>query len=70
MHYSKKYYNSPMPHSVFFRGGFAVHGTGAIRKLGRRASHGCVRLHPAHAARLYRLIKRVGRANSRIQIVR
>ena len=40
MHYSKKYHNSPMPHSIFFRGGFAIHGTGAISRLGRVASHG------------------------------
>src|SRR5262245_47768516 len=44
MWYSSKYENSPMPHSVFFLGGYAVHGTGAIGSLGRPASHGCVRL--------------------------
>src|SRR5436305_832338 len=27
MHYSRKYDNSPMPNSVFFRGGYAIHGT-------------------------------------------
>ena len=55
MHYSSKYENSPMPHSVFFRGGYAIHGTQYVKRLGRRASHGCVRLHPSNAARLYRL---------------
>ncbi len=70
MHYSKKYYNSPMPHSVFFLGGYAIHGTGAIRRLGRRASHGCVRLHPSNARRLYSLIKAYGMGNTRIRIVR
>src|ERR1700730_7075597 len=25
--FSKKYYNSPMPHSIFFHGGYALHGT-------------------------------------------
>jgi L,D-transpeptidase catalytic domain len=49
MWYSRKYHMSPMPHSLFFRGGYAIHGTGAIRQLGRPASHGCVRLHPANA---------------------
>ena len=24
--FSRKYYNSPMPHSIFFYGGFAIHG--------------------------------------------
>lgn len=27
MWYSKKYDNAPMPHSVFFHGGYAVHAT-------------------------------------------
>ncbi len=70
MHYSKKYYNSPMPHSVFYLGGFAVHGTGAIKRLGRPASHGCVRLHPRNARRLFGLIKAHGMGNSRIKVVR
>jgi lipoprotein-anchoring transpeptidase ErfK/SrfK len=68
MHYSKKYHNSPMPHSVFFRGGFAVHGTGAVGQLGRPASHGCVRLAPGHAAELYSLIQSRGRGGARIVI--
>ena len=70
MHYSRKYYNSPMPYSVFFRGGYAVHGTGAVRRLGRTASHGCIRLHPSNARRLYSLIRAYGKRNSRIKIVR
>ncbi len=68
MHYSKKYHNSPMPHSVFFLGGYAIHGTGAISRLGRPASHGCVRLHPANAATFFSLIKRYGMRNTRIRI--
>src|SRR5690606_7743532 len=44
MWYSKKYDNAPMPHSVFFRGGYAIHGTNHVRSLGRPASHGCIRL--------------------------
>ncbi len=60
MHFSRKYGGAPMPHSIFFRGGYAVHGTGATRKLGRRASHGCVRLAPGNAARLYSLMRRRG----------
>ena len=70
MHYSKKYYNSPMPHSVFFLGGYAIHGTGAIKRLGRTASHGCVRLHPSNARRLFGLIKTYGMSNTRVKIVR
>ena len=70
MHYSSKYNNSPMPHSVFFLGGYAIHGTGHISRLGRRASHGCVRLHPRNARRLFSLIRAYGMANTRLQVVR
>jgi lipoprotein-anchoring transpeptidase ErfK/SrfK len=70
MWYSRKYDNSPMPHSVFFNGGYAVHGTDAIKRLGRPASHGCVRLHPAAAADFYRLVKAYGASNTSIVITR
>jgi len=68
MHYSSKYENSPMPHSVFFHGGYAIHGTQYVRQLGRPASHGCVRLHPRNAAILYSLIRDYGMRNTRITI--
>ena len=68
MHRSKKYHNSPMPYSVFFNGGYAIHGTNYISRLGRPASHGCIRLHPGHAGRLYRLVKKYGKDNVRIMI--
>jgi lipoprotein-anchoring transpeptidase ErfK/SrfK len=70
MHYSSKYENAPMPHAVFFSGGYAIHGTPYVKRLGRRASHGCVRLHPANAARLYRLVLIYGLDNTRITIHR
>lgn len=57
---SHKYHNSPMPHAMFFRGGYAIHGTYAVGHLGRRASHGCVRLAPGHAAALYGLTQSYG----------
>ncbi len=60
MWYSRKYNNSPMPYAVFFHKGWAVHGTNAIRRLGRPASHGCVRLHPKNAKAFYRMIKQAG----------
>jgi lipoprotein-anchoring transpeptidase ErfK/SrfK len=62
MWYSRKYDMSPMPHSLFFRGGYAIHGTYSIRQLGRPASHGCVRLHPANARTLYGLVASRGGA--------
>jgi hypothetical protein len=60
MHYSRKYDNAPMPHSIFFRGGYAIHGTNAVGQLGRPASHGCVRLAPGAAARLFAMVQRDG----------
>jgi hypothetical protein len=60
MHYSKKYHMSPMPYSIFFRGGYAIHGTYATGALGRPASHGCVRLSPAHAAQLFHMVQTEG----------
>jgi lipoprotein-anchoring transpeptidase ErfK/SrfK len=59
--FSRKYDWSPMPYSIFFDGGYAIHGSYEISRLGRPASHGCIRLHPAHAALLYGLVKqRIG----------
>jgi lipoprotein-anchoring transpeptidase ErfK/SrfK len=68
MWYSRTYDNAPMPHAVFFNGGIAVHGTQSIGALGRPASHGCVRLAPAHAARLYELVHKHGYARTRIEV--
>lgn len=65
-YYSHKYHNSPMPHSIFFAGGIAVHGTYETGRLGRPASHGCVRVSPQAAAQLYDLVRRHGMENSRI----
>lgn len=70
MWYSRKYDYTPMPHSIFFRGGYAIHGTEAIRRLGTPASHGCVRLHPRNAAALYAMVKRAGRGHTSIVITR
>lgn len=70
MHYSRRYDNSPMPHSIFFYKGYAIHGTNYIRSLGRPASHGCVRLHPGNARKLYNLVRRFGKKNTRIIVQR
>jgi L,D-transpeptidase catalytic domain len=59
--FSRKYDWSPMPHSIFFNGGYAIHGSYEISRLGTPASHGCIRLHPANAAMLYSLVQ--GRVN-------
>lgn len=51
-----------MPYAVFFKGGFAIHGTtpGNFSKLGKPASHGCIRLHPDDAVIFNELVRTVG----------
>jgi hypothetical protein len=51
-----------MPYAVFVQGGVAIHGTtvGNIPKLGRPASHGCIRLHPDNAFYFNRLVRQYG----------
>ncbi len=68
MHYSRKYDNSPMPYSVFYHGGFAIHGTNYVSRLGRPASHGCIRLHTSNARQFYQLVNKFGRKNTLIKV--
>jgi lipoprotein-anchoring transpeptidase ErfK/SrfK len=67
-YYSKKYDGAPMPHAIFFSGGYAIHGTNDTRRLGRTASHGCIRLSPGNAARLFELVQDYGSGRTRIVI--
>jgi lipoprotein-anchoring transpeptidase ErfK/SrfK len=69
VHYSNRYNNAYMPNSIFFLGGYAIHGTTATGRLGRPVSHGCVRLSQGNAKRLYNLVAS-NRSNSRIVVVR
>lgn len=66
--YSHKYENAPMPWSVFFHRGYAMHGTMEAYNLGRAASHGCVRLRPDHAAVLYSLVRQEGLRHTKIVV--
>lgn len=66
--FSKEYYSSPMPHSIFFHGGYAIHGSYEISRLGGPASHGCIRLHPADAAKLYALVQSEGMGKTTIVV--
>ncbi|MDH4440301.1 MAG: L,D-transpeptidase [Rhizobium sp.] len=69
-HRSRKYDNAPMPFAIFFNGGYAVHATFDLKRLGRPASHGCVRLHPDNAAEFFALARQNGLGNTRITITR
>ncbi len=64
---SRQYNNAPMPHSIFFHQGYAIHGTKEVSRLGRIASHGCVRLAPENAAQLYSIVQKQ-MANTRIVV--
>jgi lipoprotein-anchoring transpeptidase ErfK/SrfK len=66
MWYSRKYDMSPMPYSIFYYGGYAIHGTNAVSRLGTPASHGCVRLETANAAQLFSLAREVGPGNMKV----
>lgn len=66
--YSSKYNNAPMHYAVFYNGGYAIHATIEVGRLGRPASHGCVRLSPSHAATFYSLVRSHGAARTRITI--
>ena len=66
-HYSKEWDDAPMPHSIFFtKIGHAIHGSYDTKKLGMPASHGCVRISPAHAATLFALVKQDGLVNTKV----
>lgn len=54
-----------MPYAVFITGGFAIHGTPESnwKLLGKRASHGCIRVHPDNALYFNRLVRQAGIKN-------
>lgn len=67
-HRSSLFRGAPMPYSVFYDSHWAIHGTTAVKRLGRPASHGCVRLHPKNAAKLFNLVLKQGKGNTVIWI--
>jgi lipoprotein-anchoring transpeptidase ErfK/SrfK len=69
MWHSSKYENAPMPWSIFFHGGYAIHGTTDLKHLGHVASHGCVRLDPKNAKLLFDLVQSVGMENTKVVLV-
>jgi lipoprotein-anchoring transpeptidase ErfK/SrfK len=66
-HFSAEWDDAPMPNSIFFtRQGHAIHGSEHVKSLGRRASHGCVRLAPDDAATLFYMVGGAGMANTTV----
>lgn len=67
--YSQQWDNAPMPHSVFFtKKGHAIHATNETKKLGKPASHGCVRLSPKNAETFFALVKEAGLKNTKVEL--
>ena len=65
--YSRQWDNAPMPHAVFFtKKGHAIHATNEVKKLGKPASHGCVRLAPENAETFFNLVKEAGLENTQV----
>jgi hypothetical protein len=68
MHYSKQYENAPMPHSIFFTKGDAIHGFTDTPFGVAAVSHGCVRLPPSDASALYQLVSEEGMPSTTIVV--
>ncbi len=68
--YSTQYQGASMHNAIFFHGGYAIHATTEVGRLGHAASHGCIRLAPKNAAELYSLVRSHGAARTRITITR
>jgi tetratricopeptide (TPR) repeat protein len=68
MWYSRQYSWTPMPYAVFFIRGVAFHGTNVTSRLGKSASHGCVRLATSNAAQLFDLVHKHGFAKTQIVV--
>ncbi len=69
-HRSSRYNNAPMPYAIFYSGHYAIHGTDQVKRLGRPASSGCVRLHPDNARVLYNMAHQIGVKNLKVRVVR
>src|ERR1043165_1813046 len=66
-HFSKEWDDAPMPFSIFFPPkGHAIHGYLDTKNIGRPASHGCVRLTPANAQKLFALVEEDGVLNTTV----
>ena len=66
MVHSAKYNNAPMPHSIFFYGQYAIHGTNAV---GRTRQAGVARLRPHLAGQRGDAVRHGAEAGGEIRIV-
>ncbi len=67
--YYEKHWDANLPYLVALtRSGIAIHGTNATHKLGRPASHGCIRLSVGNASRFFGLVRKYGLRNTQVVI--
>lgn len=59
-----------MPYAVFIQGGYAHHGTPKAnwKRLGTKASHGCIRSHPTNGEYFFDLVRTYGIKNTWITV--
>jgi L,D-transpeptidase catalytic domain len=60
--------NSPMPYTISFHEGYAMHGSYDLTNLSGPASHGSIRLYPQHVATLFAMVEQEGAGNTTITI--
>ena len=65
-YFSKTYDDAPMHWAVFFHGGYAIHQTGSYLGMGSPQSHGCIRLTPFNAGRLFKMVQEYGPSRTKI----
>lgn len=65
-YYSSKY-DSLMNKAIFYSGGYAIHHTDAVSRLGSRASHGCVRFHNDDITKINDLAMSLGSADYQLR---
>ena len=62
------YFGAPMPWAVFYKGGYAIHGTDKVSRLGRPASHGCLRVLTKQAALINASVRQANNASVQIHV--
>lgn len=70
--YHSRRFKVILPNGIKFQGGNLIHAAskGGINYLGQAHSHGCVRLHPVNARKLYDLVSSVGMRNTKVVVHR
>lgn len=68
--YYEKRWRMSLPYLVSISySGIAIHGTTLVSRLGRPASHGCIRLSIPNAKRFYDLVGKRGLNNTQVVVV-